>query len=408
MKNLIHTVNQPDSDVTAFFLSCDRLDLLDITISSFLETVSEEVKLVLYDDSGRADIFSTLLEKYGDKFDIICFPEKRGQWVAYDFMTSYVNTKYIFYVEDDWKFIQSGYLQLSRNILESNRLIGNVDISERSFIGYGGVGEETELFIWKRPWRIDEQHLYWIGWQGSPNLKRREDYILLGRIENLTPEWVIDRKFHLMGLMSVAAKTTYVEHIGYGRSRMEGQRPSDNVLPCDTCPLKDACRLPRTDWYYMEKPNNLAQAKIIRPITSEECWSEKMSQIVKHVFKPLTVVHVGCSYGDFVSKLNDLGIKATGLVDQSNLSDALKEHYIGRYDIAICFNANLKDVGLVCGLSDVVIFSSCSNSREYWRGEFNRINFVMDEVSTYRVLNEVLKEDFAELFKDIMVMKRSK
>lgn len=254
MKTQVHTTEQPESDITAFFLSCDRLDLLDIAIASFLRTVNEPVKLVLCDDSATPGIFDQLVERYGSSFDIICFPENRGQWVQYDFMSSYCYSKYIFYVEDDWEFIQDGYMQLSRQILESDRLIGNVDLTEPNCRDLGGCGEETEDFVWKTPWRLSPSHFYWIGWQGSPNLKRREDYIRLGRIEGLGPEWITDRKFHLMGLKSVFTKTPYVRHIGYGRSRMDGKRPNDTVLPCSTCPLDKECKLPRIDWLYMENP----------------------------------------------------------------------------------------------------------------------------------------------------------
>lgn len=255
MRTQIHTADQPDSDITAFVLSCDRLDLLAATMSSFLATVGENAKLVIYDDSARPDIFQTLVESYGDKADVICFPENRGQWVAYDFMSSYCFTKYIFYVEDDWEFLAPGYMQLSKKILEQNPLIGNVDLAVQMGAPYGCVGEETEDFFWKKPWRLSENHLYWIGWQGSPNLKRREDYIRLGRIETCGPEWVVDRKFHLMGLKSVISKTPYVRHLGDYRSRMDGKRPVDQITPCRNCTLNDVCKLPRIDWYYMENSN---------------------------------------------------------------------------------------------------------------------------------------------------------
>lgn len=253
MKINISTTDQPDSDITAFFLSCDRLDLLERTISSFFDTVQENVKLVLYDDSGNPEIYPKLKDRYGDKFDIICYPQNRGLNVAYDFMSSYGDSKYLLYVEDDWQFLLPGYLQVSRAILEKYPLVGNVDLTQPSTPD--ALDEETEEFIWKKPWRISERHYHWIGWCGSPNLKRRSDYIRLGRIESLGPEWMFDRKFHLMGLKSVFTKQPYVQHIGDGRSKMEGRRPPDHLTPCNTCPYDSVCRLPRINWYYADSPD---------------------------------------------------------------------------------------------------------------------------------------------------------
>lgn len=254
-KNNIHCVDQPDSDITAFFLSCDRLNLLSCTIQSYLNTVQEKTKMVIMDDSGNSEVFDKLKSLYGSFCDIICFPENRSQWYCMDFMPSYCYTKYIMYIEDDWKFLKSGYMQLSKQILEENRNIGIIDISDRHFEEMGACGEETEKFIWKKPWRISPIHYYWIGWCGSPNLKRRDDLIYLSRVEKGFAEWHIDRKFKLMGLDAVYLKDYYVTHIGDNDSKMENKRPDDKVLPENTYPLKHRCKLPKINWHFMEERN---------------------------------------------------------------------------------------------------------------------------------------------------------
>ena len=94
MKIQIHTTQQPDSDTTAFFLSCNRLHLLDITFTSFLKTRDYLTKIVMVDDSGIEGVFDYLVEKYGQLADIICFPTNRGFWWAKDFMVSFCDTEY--------------------------------------------------------------------------------------------------------------------------------------------------------------------------------------------------------------------------------------------------------------------------------------------------------------------------
>jgi hypothetical protein len=89
---------------------------------------------------------------------------------------------------------------------------------------------------------------------GSPNLRRREDLVRFGRHEIMKTEWHSDRMFALMGLQYVFAKDAYVTHIGDGRSKMEGKRPTNEIVtPDDFNPLKAFCRLPKIDWYFMER-----------------------------------------------------------------------------------------------------------------------------------------------------------
>jgi hypothetical protein len=231
----VHTVDQPDCDITAFVLSCNRLELLDQTLASFLATRDLLTKVVIVDDSGQPEIFDTLVAKYGHYADVVCFPENRGLWWAKDFMVSFCSTKYIFYVEDDWLFLGTGYLSQSKAILESRRDVGTVDISWRTFEDEGFDSYEPELidnlFYWKKPWRISASHHHWFIWHGSPNLKRREDLLLLGRVEKDFHEWNIDRKFYALGFRGVFLAGCYVRHLGDHCSVMQSKRANELTTP---------------------------------------------------------------------------------------------------------------------------------------------------------------------------------
>jgi hypothetical protein len=231
----IHTINQPETDITAFILSCNRLNLLKRTIESFLATRDLLTKIVIVDDSGNEGVFQYLLENYGSFADIICFPKNRGLWWAKDFMVSFCDTPYIFYIEEDWLFLNSGYLKKSKNILETHRHIGSIDLSWRTFEEEGIDSYYPELiegeYYLKKPWRISDEHLPWFCWQGSPNLKRREDLLLLGRVEGFYTEWNIDRKFYALGFRGVYLKDKYVYHLGDHQSLMVNKRPTEWATP---------------------------------------------------------------------------------------------------------------------------------------------------------------------------------
>ncbi|OQB32274.1 MAG: hypothetical protein BWY08_00031 [Bacteroidetes bacterium ADurb.Bin174] len=254
----IHTVDQPDSDTTTFVLSCDRLEILRKTMSSFLSTRDYETKMVIVDDSAKEGIFETLVAEYGHFCDVICFPTNRSQWWAMDFMVSYCDTEYIFYLEDDWEFLASGYLNASKQILQKYRDIGTVDISWRTFEwqGFDSYYKELidDMFYYKKPWKISDYHLHWYGWIGSPNLKRRDDLIMLGRVEKWFSEWNIDRKFLALGFKAVFLNGQYVNHLGDDCSRMAGRRPNDGTIPYDYIPPEVSKNriYPKLDYMFLD------------------------------------------------------------------------------------------------------------------------------------------------------------
>jgi len=204
-------------------------------MESFLATRDLVTKLVIVDDSGLPEVFDQLVADYGTIADIVCFPKNRGLWWAKDFMTSFCDTPYIFYVEEDWLFLNTGYLTKSKAILDRHRHIGSIDLSWRTFEEEGFDSYEPELiegeYYHKKPWQISPNHLHWFCWQGSPNLKRREDLLLLGRVEKFYNEWNVDRKFYALGLRGVFLKDRYVLHLGDHESLMAHKRPHEGTSP---------------------------------------------------------------------------------------------------------------------------------------------------------------------------------
>ena len=243
-----HTVDQPESDTTTFVLSCNRLDILRKTMASFLATRDYVTKMVIVDDSAADGIFEQLVEEYGSFSDVICFPRNRSQWWAMDFMVSYCDSEYIFYLEDDWELLKPGYLNDSKRILKKHREIGVVDISWRTFEWQGIKSYDKTLiefeaddgakvqYFNKIPWQITDYHLYWCGWCGSPNLRRRDDLIWLGRVEKWYAEWNIDRKFYGMGFRGAFLNGEYARHLGDDCSTMASKRPDDSKVPEDYLP----------------------------------------------------------------------------------------------------------------------------------------------------------------------------
>ena len=310
-----HTVDQPDSDTTTFVLSCNRLDVLAKTLQSFFDTQDYVTKMVIVDDSAEEGVFEKLVEEYGDFCDVICFPRNRSQWWAMDFMVSYCDSEYIFYLEDDWELLKPGYLNQSKQILQKYREVGVVDTSWRTFEFQGIDSYEKELiddmFYWKKPWKITDGHLAWHSWVGSPNLRRRDDLIMLGRVEKWHNEWNIDRKFTALGFKGVFLNGEYSRHLGDKCSKMADRRPDDSKVPYDFYPeeLKKNRRAPyinyrEMDWIY-EYPGDVTLVTMALDISRgdrdfEEHYIKGLDKLLA-VRNPL-VVYADAKYHDYIKK----------------------------------------------------------------------------------------------------------
>ena len=309
----IHTVDQPDSDTTTFVLSCNRLDVLAKTLSSFFETQDYVTKMVILDDSAEPGVYEHLVEEYGDICDVICFPRNRSQWFAMDFMVSYCDSEYIFYLEDDWELLKPGYLNQSKQILQKYRDVGVVDTSWRTF-EFQGIdsyhkGLVDDMFYWKKPWKITDGHVAWHAWVGSPNLRRRDDLIMLGRVEKWHNEWNIDRKFTALGFKGVYLNGEYSRHLGDKCSKMDGKRPDDSKVPYDFYPKEVLAnrRAPmidyrEMDWIY-EYPADVTLVTMAVDInrgdrTFEEHYIKGLDHLLS-VRNPL-VVYADPKYHDYI------------------------------------------------------------------------------------------------------------
>jgi len=310
-----HTVDQPDSDTTTFVLSCNRLDVLAKTLQSFFDTQDYVTKMVIVDDSAEEGVFEKLVEEYGEIADVICFPRNRSQWWAMDFMVSYCDSEYIFYLEDDWEFTRPGYLNQSKAILQKYREVGCVDTSWRTF-EFQGIdsyhkGLVDDMFYWKRPWKITDGHVAWHAWVGSPNLRRRDDLIMLGRVEKWHNEWNIDRKFTALGFKGVYLNGEYSRHLGDHCSRMEGKRPDDTKIPYDFYPKEvlENRRAPfinyrEMDWIY-EYPADVTLVTMAVDISrGDRSFEEHYIKGLDHLLavrNPL-IVYADPKYHDYIKQ----------------------------------------------------------------------------------------------------------
>jgi Glycosyl transferase family 2 len=102
------------SGVSVTVTACDRLDLLERTIRSFLKYNTYPIEnFLIRDDSGLMDVWektSELMKLVPYKWSLLPIGQV-GQAKSIDLMIKKVKTRYVFHLEDDWEFDRPGFIE---------------------------------------------------------------------------------------------------------------------------------------------------------------------------------------------------------------------------------------------------------------------------------------------------------
>jgi len=111
------------AEVTLCVTSCNRPYLLDKTLESFVKYNTYPIKeTYIIDDSGKVGCNDEVVAKYTGVLNIkaIYNEENIGQVESIDKMYSKVTTPWIFHCEEDWEFLQAGFIEKSMKIFNDN------------------------------------------------------------------------------------------------------------------------------------------------------------------------------------------------------------------------------------------------------------------------------------------------
>lgn len=119
----LEKIDMNSDDITFIITSCNRPHLLDQTLQSFVEMNTYPIQMTyIIDDSGIQGCNDTVIEKYREQLNIRSIYNKKniGQIESIDRVYSYVRTKWIFHCEEDWRFLQKGFIEKSMDIFKQN------------------------------------------------------------------------------------------------------------------------------------------------------------------------------------------------------------------------------------------------------------------------------------------------
>jgi GT2 family glycosyltransferase len=214
-------------NITAVFTSCGRWDLLERTLTSFINTVSSpDIKYIVIDNSTLAtanDEINKILDKNKTKGQVIINETNIGQVSSIDKAYSFVKTDYIFHSEDDWFYTGSNYLEQSLDVLCSVPQIVNVNIRARFD---GEKGGDAPIGPLLQTSKGTKYHLYelnylnmWHGFSWNPGLRKTLDYNIIGRsYKKIGQEQHVGQVYKDLGYRAACLEGQYAKHIGTNSS----------------------------------------------------------------------------------------------------------------------------------------------------------------------------------------------
>lgn len=208
--------------ITAVFTSCGRFDLLQRTLASFLKYADLPIKQTIIIDNSTnpqtEEAMRHIATSLKTTFDLLINEENIGQVSSIDRAYSYVETDYIFHCEDDWEFFDTGFLSLSKGLLEEIPNISNVNLRVRFDGEKGSMHPITEVKTTHNGIRYHEYELNYLGaWHGfswNPGLRRKKDYDLVKPFKQYGEESGVGKKYKDLGYVAACLEKSYCKHIG--------------------------------------------------------------------------------------------------------------------------------------------------------------------------------------------------
>ncbi len=112
-----------DKKITVCLTSCNRFDLLSRTLKSFFTWNTYPIeKFIITEDSTNPEMKKLILDRFGNKIELIFNETNLGLYRSIDNMYKQVTTEYIFHTEDDWEYNGNNhFIQESLSILEERK-----------------------------------------------------------------------------------------------------------------------------------------------------------------------------------------------------------------------------------------------------------------------------------------------
>jgi hypothetical protein len=206
-----------NKDVTLVITTCNRTDLLELSLATFFKFNTYPIKkVIIVEDSGIKQNFLTIKKMIPCDLTIIENDVNMGQIPSIDKAYSLVETDYIFHCEEDWQFFNPGFIEYSFEILEDNSKIFTVWLRSHNDTNNHPILKDTiyTLLSGKKYYLVEQFHKkIWCGFTFNPGLRRTSDCMLLHPYNNLKVRKLSKKKN--MPIMHEMDLSIYYQELGY-------------------------------------------------------------------------------------------------------------------------------------------------------------------------------------------------
>ena len=214
-------------EITFVLTSCNRFDLLDETLKSFIKNNTYPIKKYIFiEDSHKIEELESVIGKFPeikDKALLLNNEPKLGQMASIDRAYSFVDTDYIFHCEDDWEFYNKDFIKDSLSVLQQDKTIVSVWIRAKDDTNGMPIEEEvlrtdegTEYQLLKTGYRN-----VWHGFTLNPGLRRTENYIIGKPFSEKGSEEALSEFYFEKGFRGAILPKGYLKHIGWFRHALD-------------------------------------------------------------------------------------------------------------------------------------------------------------------------------------------
>lgn len=208
--------------ITFCLTSCERPDLLEITLDSFFKyntapieryIVSEDSPIRMPELEAKYPMIEFKYNDTGKRLGMM-----RNVQKAY----SFANTEYIFHCEDDWEFYDSGFIEKSMTVLHVDEKILQVWLREINDTNGHPISYDLNMVDGVGFRYVETGYMgCFHGYSTNPGLRRKKDVVDFGKlIEGCTNngEDKISQYYFEQGFRAVILNKGHVKHTGYGRT----------------------------------------------------------------------------------------------------------------------------------------------------------------------------------------------
>lgn len=204
-------------EVTVVITTCNRTDLLELTLQSFFKFNTYPIKrVIIVEDSGVKQNFQNVKQLVPCELIIIENDTNIGQIPSIDKAYTLVETDYIFHCEEDWEFFDSNFIEKSFEILEDNPKIFTVWLRSHTDTKNHPILKDTVYTVpsGQRYYLVEQYHKkIWCGFTFNPGLRRTADCMMLHPYNELEVRELA--KKNGMPIMHEMDLSIYYQELGY-------------------------------------------------------------------------------------------------------------------------------------------------------------------------------------------------